>query len=81
MDSAALVAAICGAAVAYGVVKRQWWKASGSFAIGSAGLLNFVTAGNHSHLEHLVVFAMSNILIAYFLIVVVVVGRAQRRTG
>jgi hypothetical protein len=62
-------------------MSRRWWKASGSFAIGSAGSLNLVTAGNQSHLEHLVVFVTSNILIAYFLIAVAIVGRAQRRTG
>jgi hypothetical protein len=43
MDSTALLTAIfgaLGAVVAYWVVKRRWWKAVGSIAIGGASLLN-----------------------------------------
>lgn len=88
MDSTALLAAILGAAfgatVAYCVVKRQWWKAVGSFAMGSASLLNAVTLGNQSRLEHTVVFDTTMILIACFIaccaIVAVADAKARRRT-
>lgn len=55
MDSTALLAAIfgtgLGAVAAYSVVKRRWWKAVGSLAIGGVSLLNIVTQGNRSHTE------------------------------
>lgn len=84
MDGTALFAAIYG--VAYGViatylvVKRQWWKAIGSSAISGALLLNIVTQGNQSHLEHTVVFGVSVILIACFIACFAIVANADART-
>jgi peptidoglycan/LPS O-acetylase OafA/YrhL len=83
MDSTALLTAIfgaaLGAAVAYSVVKRRWWKAVGSIAIGSASVLNIVTQDNHSHTEHRVVFEATMALIACFAIAAVADARTRRR--
>jgi hypothetical protein len=85
MDSTALVTAIfgaaLGAAVCYRVVKRQWWIASGIFAIGSASMLNIVTEGVHSHLENRVKFAGTMILFACFVIAGVADAITRRRTS
>lgn len=83
MDSTALVAAIFGTAlgalVAYCVVRRRWWKAAGSLALGGASLLNIVTQGNQSHLEHRVVLDATMILIACFAIAAIGDARAWHR--
>jgi hypothetical protein len=78
---AAIFGAIVGAGITYQATTRQWWKASGLFAFGVGVLLNIVTEGNKSRTEHNVVFAMSLVLIVYFLIVVFTDRRAQRRAG
>jgi hypothetical protein len=44
-------------------------------------LLNIVTHGNQSHMEHRVVSAAGVILIACFMVAIVVDARARRRTG
>lgn len=83
MDSIALLAAIfgtgLGAVAAYSVVKRRWWKAVGSLAIGGASLLNIVTQDNRSHTEHRVAFDATMILIACFAIAAVADASARRR--
>jgi peptidoglycan/LPS O-acetylase OafA/YrhL len=83
MDSTALVTAIFGAAlgavVAYCVVKRRWWKAAGSLALGGASLMNIVTQGNQSHLEHRLVLDATMILFACFVIAAIGDARARHR--
>ena len=81
MDSTALFAAIgvAGVAVAYGVVKRQWWEASAICACGTAFLLPSVIGGNRSRLEHIVVLAVQLVLLAYFAVVVRAGIKARRR--
>jgi hypothetical protein len=88
MDSTALVTAIFGAAlgavVAYCVVKRRWWKAAGILALGGASLMNIVTEGNQSHLEHRLVLDATMILFACcfacFVIAAIGDARARHRT-
>jgi peptidoglycan/LPS O-acetylase OafA/YrhL len=85
MDGTALLAAIFGTAfgavICYVVIKRRWWKALGSFAIGGVCLLSIVIQGNESHLEHNVLFDAKMILIACFVIAVGADARTWRRTG
>jgi len=81
MDTAAiaLLAVAFGAFAVYLVVKRQWWQASGAFALGTALLLMLATAGNHSRPEHDIVLAISAPLMVYFLAIAAVLARARRR--
>ena len=83
MDSRALIAALFGAAfgaaVAYRIVRRQWWDASGICALGTAALLGIVTEGNKSRLEHNVVFAVELVLLACFAVAVRAGIRARRQ--
>jgi uncharacterized membrane protein len=79
---ATVVIAIPGVGVICLVAMRQWWIASGVFALGAIWLLNILTEGNKSQAEHNVVLATSLLLLAYFLIVVgAAAKRAQRRAG
>jgi hypothetical protein len=83
VDSRALIAAIfgavIGAAVAYRVVKRQWWQASAMSAAGAAALLGIVTEGNRSRPEHNVVFAVELVLLGYFAVAARAGMRVRRR--
>ncbi len=76
MDDQALAAGILGAAigaaVCYGLVRRDWLGASGLAAIGAAALLSTITEGNRSHAEHSVVFAVTMALLLYFGVTAVV---------
>jgi hypothetical protein len=49
--------------------KRRWWSASALCALGIFWELSIVTEGNHSQVEHSVVFAVQLLLLAYFLVV------------
>jgi len=73
-----LGAAVC-VIVAYLLVHRQWWNASGMLALNSAFLVIIVTGGNQSRSEHRVTFAASAILFGYGMIVAAASVRAQRR--
>jgi hypothetical protein len=62
VDTTALVTAIIGtvmgAAVARDLMRGRRWSAAGGAAMGGAALLNLVTMGNRSWLEHQVVFVV-----------------------
>jgi uncharacterized membrane protein YadS len=60
---AALVGVMFGAAVAACVGRRAWRDAGAIGALGTAIVLGVVTEGNHSRLEHDVVFAVQLALI------------------
>jgi len=83
-DSTVAPVAIMGTglctAIVYQAARRRWWAASGVLAIAVDILLNNVTAGNHSHTEHNVVFAISLAAIAYFMVAVVANRRASERS-
>jgi hypothetical protein len=83
MDGKALAAgifsAVMGALAVYQAVKHRRWEASGTAAFGCGALLNIVAEGNHSRAEHNVVFAVSLILLAYYMITVFTGSRARRR--
>lgn len=77
--AAAVVVSLAGAscfAVAFCLAERQWWKATAAAAWGGSVVLNLVTAGNHSRVEHDVVFGVSLAALAYC----VAVFAADRRT-
>ena len=59
--------------------KRQWWSASAFCALGTALELGIVTEGNHSRVEHDVVFAVELLLLAWCVIVTRAGRRARRR--
>ena len=67
MDSTALFTAIIGAAygamVAYRLARNERWIATGLAAIGSATLVNSVTWGKGSLLEHRIIFIASAALV------------------
>jgi hypothetical protein len=79
VDSTALFTAIIGAAygamVAYRLARGQRWMATGLAAIGSATLVNSVTWGKGSLLEHRVVFIASVALVILF---IAAMGAAQK---
>ena len=77
--SAVIISAAISATVTYSVLRRQWWRASGTAAMGSAVLLNLVTEGNQSHSEHKAVFAATITLFAFFAIAAFADARARRR--
>ena len=83
VDSRALIEAIfgavIGAAVAYWVVKRQWWRASAMSAFGTVVLLGIVTEGNRSRPERNVVRAVELVLLGYFAVAARAGMRARRR--
>ena len=68
MDSraaiAALIGVMIGAAIAVCVGDRRWRDASAIGALGTVFVLGVVTEGNHSRLEHNVVFAVMLLLLA-----------------
>jgi hypothetical protein len=61
---AALIGVMIGAAVAGCVGDRRWRDASAIGALGTVLVLGVVTEGNHSRLEHDVVFAVMLLLLA-----------------
>jgi hypothetical protein len=73
VDSTALLAAIFGAAygamVAYRLLKGQRWTAVGLIAFGSMTLLNLVTIGHGTHLEHRIILAINLALLITFIAV------------
>jgi len=79
VDGRLAVAAFFGvfyaAIVTYCVLKRRWWRASGTLAIGIVMVLGAATEGNHSRPEHNIVFAVSLLLLAWFLVTLI---KAQR---
>jgi hypothetical protein len=83
MDTQALVAGLVGvalgASVCYRLVRRQWWAASSGLAICAEVLLQTVTEGNRSHLEHTVVWAVSMSLLLWFVIAIAAHQRLVRQ--
>ena len=83
MDAQALVAGLLGAgigaAVCYGLVKRDWLSAASALSIGAAALLSIVTEGNRSRAEHSAVFAASMSLILCFAVTLVIRARRHRK--
>lgn len=77
--AAAMIGAFCGAVVTYRVVKRQWWLAGATCGFAAWALLNTVTVGNRSRLEHNAVFAMGLISLAWFLVAAMMHGRRRGR--
>ena len=79
MDGTALFTAIIGAAygamVAYRLARGQRWIATGLAAIGSATLVNSVTWGKGSLLEHRAIFIASVALVILF---IAAIGAAQK---
>lgn len=62
----AIFGVTCCAHVTYLAAKHHGWAASGVAALDSVLLLNLVTAGNRSHVVHLVVLIVSVILFFFF---------------
>lgn len=67
MDSRAAIAALIGvmfgAAIAVCVRNRRWQDAGAIGALGTALVLGIMTEGNHSRLEHNVIFAVQLLLL------------------
>jgi|SRR5271156_4259277 len=84
-DSTAAFVAIFGsgygAAIVYQAARHRWWIASGLLALGGGILLNLVTAGNHSRIEHKAVFAVTLVTATYFLGAGAADRRASERSG
>lgn len=82
MDSQALVTGLFGVAIGaigcYFVVRRDWWRATGSLAIPAAALLNLITEGPHSRSEDLVKFAATATLMVVFVVAITVHHRRAR---
>jgi hypothetical protein len=82
MDSEVLLAGLLGAALGAAIcrqlMKREPWAASGSAAIGGAGLLLLATEGNRSHVEHVIVFVVELALWLYF---VMAIASRKRRSA
>jgi hypothetical protein len=85
VDTTAAFLAILGsgycAGIVYWAARRQWWSASGLMAVSAWTLLNIVTRGDHSPIEHNVVFAAELIAFAYFLIATAADRRGSKRKG
>src|SRR5712664_4189128 len=83
-DSTVAFVAIMGTglytAIVYQAARRRWWAASGVLSLTVGILLTNVTAGDHSHTEHNVVFAISLATIAYYMVAVVASKRASERS-
>lgn len=82
--TAAVVVCMAGMycfAVAFCLAERQWWKASAAAAVGGSLVLNIVTAGNHSQVEHDVVFGVGMAALAYWLAVSAADRRTRNRRG
>ena len=83
MDGRAAIAALLGVAVgtvlAVCIGERRWWDASAICAFGTAFGLGIVTEGNHSRMEHDVVFAVGLLLIAFCVVATRAGMRARRR--
>ena len=47
------------------LAERQWWAGTAFAAFGGSQVLNLVTAGNQSQVEHDVVFGVSLAALAY----------------
>jgi hypothetical protein len=69
------------AAIVYQAARRRWWAASGSLAFGAGLSLGTATAGNHSRIEHDVVFAVELATIAYYMIASAADRKASKRRG
>ena len=66
---AAIVVCLGGAycfVLAACLAERRWWAASAFAAFGGSQVLNLVTAGNQSQVEHDVVFGVSLAALAYW---------------
>jgi hypothetical protein len=83
VDGRAAIAALLGVAIgtvlAVCVGERRWWNASAFCALGTAFELGIMTEGNHSRVEHDVVFAVELLLITFWLVVATAGIRARRR--
>jgi hypothetical protein len=83
VDGRAAIAALLGVAIgtvlAVFVGERRWWNASAICAFGTAFGLGIVTEGNHSRVEHDVVFAVELLLIAFCVVAARAGMRARRR--
>jgi hypothetical protein len=83
VDGRAAIAALLGVAIgtvlAVCVGERRWWDASAICAFGTALGLGIVTEGNHSRVEHNVVFAVGLLLLACSVIATRAGMRARRR--
>jgi peptidoglycan/LPS O-acetylase OafA/YrhL len=64
-----------GLAVWLVAVRRRRWTAAGLLAVGVGLLITMVTAGNHSHAEHLAVWLASCVLWAFLMVCVVMDAR------
>jgi hypothetical protein len=84
-DLGAAIAVCLGGAVclvvAVGLAERQWWKATAFAAFGGSLVLNIVTAGNHSQVEHDVVLGVSLAAVAYWGAVFAADRRTRNRRG
>jgi dihydrofolate reductase len=83
MDRQALITALSGVALGavggYFLIRRDWWRATGSLALGAAALLNLITEGARSPGEDLAKFAATAGLMAIFIVALFVhQGRKQR---
>jgi len=67
--------------VAISLAERRWWVATGTSAFGGATVLNVVTAGTHSRVEHDVVFSLSLAALAYWAAAFAADTRARNRRG
>ena len=68
-------------AVAISLAERRWWVASAMAAFGGSLVLGLVTAGNHSQVEHDVVFGVGLAAVAYWAAVSAADRRTRNRRG
>lgn len=76
---AVMWAGIC-VALAYQVLTRRWWTAIALVVLGAQTVLNVMTEGDHSKLEHRAVFVANLVAIAYFLIAAAIDDKARKRS-
>ncbi len=82
MDRQALVTGLFGVIIGaigwHFLVRRVWWRATGSLAFGAAALLNMITEGPHSPGEDLVKLAVTMGLLVIFVVTAVVYQHRAR---
>jgi hypothetical protein len=84
-DLGAAIVVCVGGVYCYGVATsladRRWWVATGNAALGGMIVLNLVTAGNDSQVEHDVVLGVSLTALTYWLAAHTADRKAQDRRG
>jgi len=68
------------AGLAYQVLKQRWWTAIAFAALMAQSVLNIVSQGDHSQLEHRAVSATELVVIVYLLIAMIADDKARHRS-